>query len=57
MMRVISSRKRVCCPMPGNGTAYRAYAAPVLEADDGLAAEAATAKPFEYLTRAVQFNR
>jgi hypothetical protein len=28
MMRAISSRKRVCCPMPGNGTAYRAALLP-----------------------------
>jgi hypothetical protein len=30
--------------------------APVLKADDGLAAEAAVAKLFEHLARAVQFN-
>jgi hypothetical protein len=30
--------------------------APVLEVDDGLAAEAAIAKLFEHLARAVQFN-
>jgi hypothetical protein len=28
MMRAISSRKRACCPMPGNGTAYRAALLP-----------------------------
>ena len=28
MMRAISLRKRVCCPMPGNGTAYQAALLP-----------------------------
>ena len=56
MIRAISSRSALF-PHAGEWDGIPGGAAPVLDADDGLAAKATIAKLFEYLTGAVQSNR